>query len=390
MTDYLDRIVLEEVPAVRENDTVASAIEIAQEHRVQTVPVVDEKNRLVGLVSYRDLLERRVSPTAKIRSVMGRPHRITENDSLLDIARKFYTTKLKQIPVVDKNMRVLALAHRDLLAKLLVERGHVENRGVGKFATRDVIACSPDDLVAKVRWDMIRNAISRMPVLENNRLVGIVSMRDIIEKLYYAYIAERPDIGGYVGEEEILAAPVKVIMTTNVIYAYEDEDVLSVIEKMLRHRISGVPVVKGNVLTGIFSGYDLLKAYLEKELTVVIPVRAHIEAELDEATQRYIEKIVSNYYAKFSKIVDIIDFKVHIKLYECEPGTDEHKKRCKYSVHIYIKHDYGEHSIQVTDWNPGKAIRDALHLLYRNVLKHLERVRTKVRGTSPYEEDIYT
>ncbi len=390
MVDYLERIVLDEVPVVKEDDKIANVIEIAQEYRIQTIPVVDEKNRLVGLVTYRDLLERRVNPLSKVKAVMGRPHKISENESLLDIARKFYVTKLKQIPVVDKNMRVLALAHRDLLAKLLLERGYVSNTAVRRFATKDVLTCSPDDLVAKVRWEMLRNAISRMPVLKDGKLVGIISMRDIIEKLYYAYIAERPDIGGYVGEEEILAAPVKVIMTTNVITAYEDEDALTVLSKMLRHRISGVPVMRGDVLTGIFSGYDLLRAYLEKELTVVVPVRAHIEAELDETTQRYIEKVVSNYYAKFSKIVDIIDFKVHVKVYECEPGEDERRKRCKYSVHAYIKHDYGEHAIQVTDWNPGKAVRDALYLLYRNVLKHLERIRTKIRGTLPYEEDVYT
>jgi len=390
MTDYISKIVLEEVPVVKEDDKVANVIEIAQEYRIQTVPVVDEKGRLVGLVTYRDLLEKRVSPLSKVKSVMNRPHKIVEDESLLDIARKFYTTKFKQIPVVDKNMKVIALAHRDLLAKYLIERGYIQNMSVGKIATRDVITCSPDDLVAKVRWEMIRNAISRMPVVQNGRLVGIISMRDIVEKLYYAYIAERPDIGGYVSEEEILAAPVKVIMTTNVVTAYEDEDVLSVLDKMLKHKISGLPVLRGEVLTGIFSGYDLLRAYLQKELTVEIPVRAHIEAELDETTEKYIHKVVSNYYAKFAKIVDVIDFKIHVKVYECEPGEDERRKRCKYSVHAYIKHDYGEHSIQVTDWNPGKAVRDALYLLYRNVLKHLDKVRTKVRGVYPYEEDIYT
>ncbi|WP_256202576.1 CBS domain-containing protein [Sulfuracidifex tepidarius] len=65
-----------------------------------TAPVVKGKV-LVGLLSYKDLLSRRVSLDSKVSSVMSPTVSLLDNSDFTKIIGKFYTTKARVIPVID-------------------------------------------------------------------------------------------------------------------------------------------------------------------------------------------------------------------------------------------------------------------------------------------------
>ncbi len=370
-------ILIKEFPTVTQNERVSKAIEKMKEYKIYTIPVVDSKGRLIGILTYKDLLERRVSPRAKVKAVMSGPHKITEDADIVDIAKRFYLVRVKTLPVVDSENHVVALVSRELFARYLVENDYVPNVKVIELASCPAVTAEVNDPVAKVKWEMLRRGISRVPVLDGGKLVGIVTMRDIVEKLYYASIAERATVGEFAGtEDEILAAPVKAIMTYPVITAEEYERVSRVLERLIERGISGLPVMSEGKVVGVFSGLDVIRRYLQGQ-KIEIPVTASIEIELPEEQHKLVEKILSNYYGKLTRITDIIDLKLNVKVYECE--GEEENKRCKYSVHILLKDPHDTYTVNVVEWDPVKAIRDAFHLLYRNVLKNIRKLRERKR-----------
>jgi IMP dehydrogenase len=48
----------------KENTTLAQAEDILQKHKIEKLPVVDDRNHLVGLITYRDIIKVRVQPNS--------------------------------------------------------------------------------------------------------------------------------------------------------------------------------------------------------------------------------------------------------------------------------------------------------------------------------------
>ena len=106
--------------------------------------------------------------------------------------------------------------------------------------------------------------IGALPVVEDGRIVGIISERDVIYCLR--------DHGA-----EVLDWPVSRLMTSPAITASPDTEVLSALALMTQRRIRHLPVVEGEHIRGIVSIGDLVKHRMER-----------IEAEA-EAMRTYIQ-----------------------------------------------------------------------------------------------------
>jgi len=106
--------------------------------------------------------------------------------------------------------------------------------------------------------------IGALPVVENGRITGIMSERDVI----YCLRDHGP---------EVLDWPVSRVMSSPAITADPSMDVLAALAVMTQRRIRHLPVVQGGELRGIVSIGDLVKHRMER-----------IEAEAD-AMRSYIQ-----------------------------------------------------------------------------------------------------
>ena len=108
--------------------------------------------------------------------------------------------------------------------------------------------------------------IGALPVVENGRIVGIMSERDVI----YCLRDHGP---------EVLDWPVSRVMSSPAITADSTMDVLAALALMTQRRIRHLPVVEGEQIRGIVSIGDLVKHRMER-----------IEAEA-EAMRTYIQSV---------------------------------------------------------------------------------------------------
>jgi CBS domain-containing protein len=72
------------------------------------------------------------------------------------------------------------ISERDLAYALFVHKGDLHTLPVSALMTRAVITCSPSDSVGKVASTMLARNVRHIPVEENKRLIGMVSIRDVL------------------------------------------------------------------------------------------------------------------------------------------------------------------------------------------------------------------
>ena len=88
--------------------------------------------------------------------------------------------KISRIPVVDEDEEVIGvLSEKDVLNILFDKKLDVKST-VEDYMSRDVICFTEDDSAIDVCKFFIRSNIRRVPITKDNKLVGIVSRADII------------------------------------------------------------------------------------------------------------------------------------------------------------------------------------------------------------------
>jgi CBS domain-containing protein len=150
----------------------------------------------------------------KIRDVMNsEPVAIQATEAVSDAVRLLRTNEISGMPVLEGDRLAGVVSESDLLRMLSVERegglwlpsplevlevpirdlirweklqAGAEEAGmtrVSEVMTKKVFTVSPEDSIEKVASMMVRHRINRLPVLEEGKLVGIVTRGDIIAGL---------------------------------------------------------------------------------------------------------------------------------------------------------------------------------------------------------------
>jgi CBS domain-containing protein len=84
------------------------------------------------------------------------------------------------VPVVDDDGALLGLVtDRDLVTRVLADREDPTAVRLGDFATKSVVAATPDMNISDARDLMAEHQIRRLPVMKENRIVGILSLGDV-------------------------------------------------------------------------------------------------------------------------------------------------------------------------------------------------------------------
>jgi CBS domain-containing protein len=116
-----------------------------------------------------------------VRDVMtSNPRTVSPNDGIQVAARIMKEEDTGVVPVVDNGRAVGIVTDRDIVLRAVAEGG--VDRPVRDIASRDVICVGPEDSTREATRIMSEHQIRRLPVVENDRLVGIVSLGDIAVK----------------------------------------------------------------------------------------------------------------------------------------------------------------------------------------------------------------
>jgi tRNA nucleotidyltransferase (CCA-adding enzyme) len=143
---------------------------------------------------------------------------------------------------IEKNTRELDSIVLELL--VYIKKNIKTSKLVSDFMTKPVKVVSPNTSAEETLKIMLRYGHSGLPVVDNNKLVGIISRNDI----------------GRINEESLIQRPVKSYMTRNPITITPETPIKEAEKLMVEKEIGRLPVLFNHNIVGIVTRTDLLRA----------------------------------------------------------------------------------------------------------------------------------
>jgi CBS domain-containing protein len=247
--------------SIREDDYMTHARQILRDNFLRGLPVVDEGNKVLGILTDQDILNIRSSKSnVTVRGYISESPLITPDMDIRKAARMLIDAKQPLSPVViSSSDRTIAgiLSNADLLRHIQPTKGSPRN--VGEIMTTKVETAFPDDSISRIWENMLQWDYTGIPVVSHKKeAMGIVTRIDII-KAGYARIGttnmQGRSSGGSMKVEKVMSTPLYSVPPTT--------SVSEAIGELLRNDIGRISVTNGGELLGIVDRHDLLKACLE-------------------------------------------------------------------------------------------------------------------------------
>lgn len=107
---------------------------------------------------------------------------IGQEATLGDAVARLSERRIGAIVVVDRDRAVEGIISERDVVRLIGERGTaVLDEPLGAVMTRSVVTCTPDETVPVIMERMTRGRFRHVPVVAGNKLVGIISIGDVVK-----------------------------------------------------------------------------------------------------------------------------------------------------------------------------------------------------------------
>ncbi len=108
---------------------------------------------------------------------------VTATQMIESVVAVLTENRIGATPVLDENGEMVGIiSERDIIRGLSQQGAVVLRLPAEQLMTREVTTCSPADAVVELMETMTNRRIRHLPVVENNRLRGIVSIGDVVKQ----------------------------------------------------------------------------------------------------------------------------------------------------------------------------------------------------------------
>lgn len=257
--------------------TVKDALKIFAKHNVSGMPVLKKDTKtVVGVITRQDIF--RNPEENQLALLMSDDYYSVKRDqSLKEAAKILYEKRIHGLPVINQKKQLIGIISPTEILKNVHKniKDKIEN-----YFTNLVVPIyyeTPINIVMEIINVTRENAL---PILNDERkLCGIVTDGDLFKLSHIRESVSQTNLGMGGDEDEwtwegirdfirihystsevtLPPVPVKEIMVSNVVKAYQNTQVNEVADKMLKNKISHVPVVdSNNRLIGMITDIDLM------------------------------------------------------------------------------------------------------------------------------------
>lgn len=121
------------------------------------------------------------------------------NQTLRDIATVLARNKIGAIVVTDEQDAVCGIfSERDLVRAIAEDGDRAMEEPLETYMTKDVVTCAKQDTVADLMNRMTEGRFRHLPVLEDGKLIGIISIGDVVKRRIAETELEVEAMRGYI------------------------------------------------------------------------------------------------------------------------------------------------------------------------------------------------
>jgi len=143
--------------------------------------------------------------------------------------------------------------------------------------SRPVVTVRPDAQLKEVAATLVEHGINAVPVVDGDRLVGIISEADLLTLEASAGARHQPS-------PAVSQRPPRTaghVMSQSVYTVNEDTDAAAAARMLLRHNLKSVPVVTDGRVVGMVARRDLLRLVARGDQDVRADLERRLQDELD-------------------------------------------------------------------------------------------------------------
>jgi len=106
---------------------------------------------------------------------------INSENKVIDAVKIMNEKHVGSVPVCDKNNEVIGLVtDRDIVLRVIACDKDAKQTSVSEIMTSNVACCTAEDDITNAQNKMSDSQIRRLPVVENGKIVGILTIGDIL------------------------------------------------------------------------------------------------------------------------------------------------------------------------------------------------------------------
>ncbi|NJE61598.1 CBS domain-containing protein [Thermococcus sp. 21S7] len=267
-----------ELPATREY-----ALSLFRKHKVRSFPVINKNTKaLVGIISIKRVLlhpdEEQLAMLVKRDVPTVKP-----NDDLKKAVRAMLDMDYRRVVVVDDENKVLGiLTVGDIVRRYLAKNEKLKNVTIERYYQKNVgVVWHGTPLKAALKALLLCNAMAIPVIDDEGNLVGMVDETDLLKDSEVIRVMKQTSLAASSEEDWILESnptllfekaelqlpkkPVSEIMNRELVVATPHMSIYDVAQKMVKYEIEQLPVIKGEgELVGIVRDMDIIKVILNK------------------------------------------------------------------------------------------------------------------------------
>ncbi len=258
----IKNLMSEDLITIDKDQNLSDALKLLRKHNVSRLPVINNKE-LVGIISERDIANKLGSskyesmPASRLHvsSVMVKDvFTVSKTMQLDEVAKIMLEKGIGSLPIVDDDDKMIGIVSKADFVTLAVGIAF-DKITVKEIMSDDLISVSPSERLVHARRQMIEFKVGRLPVIEEGKLVGMLTSKDLMR----AFIDFRKKVPEKYQKSQIKEVLVEDIMSSNPIFTSKQTNISEVAKIMMDTGFNGLPVVEDDDVVGIITQTDILR-----------------------------------------------------------------------------------------------------------------------------------
>jgi len=345
-----------------ENEPISKALSEMRKNRIHQLFVV-KGNEIKGVVTLNDIVRREFDvSTTKISNILKSTPTIKSTASIEDAAELLIESNMRALPVIDRGF-IGVISESDIIKNIDIDF-RVEELAKPCFCVNE------SDNIGKIKHIIVQKNISRVPVLRNEKLIGVVGTNELANIVEQGKGLDEARGWGlknkpYKEKLNIDSTLASTIMK-DATFLKSPVKAKKVIDSLKRSE--EVFIINGGVK--IITPKDVLKLVGRPKKTAYFQISG-LEDE-DALTVAKIHKIIENTIKPISRTNEIQSLHMYIEHH------NKHGGKTKYSIKAQLPTQIGMIIVsKVWGYNIITALQEAMNNLEREFWKRYEKLKGK-------------
>jgi CBS domain-containing protein len=257
----IKNLMSEDVITIDKDQNLSDALKLLRKNNVSRLPVTNNKE-LVGIISERDIANKLGS--SKYESMPASRLHIS-SVMVKDVCTVPQTMQLGDVAklMLEKGIGSVPVMDGDKMVGIVSKADFVtlavgiafDKITVKELMTKDIKFVSPTERLIHARRVMLEAHVGRLAVIEDEKLVGMITSKDLMR----AFIDFKKNVPEKHQKSQIKEVIVEDIMSSNPVFTSRDATISEVSKVMMETGYNGLPVVEDGKVAGIITQTDILR-----------------------------------------------------------------------------------------------------------------------------------